>query len=120
VFGYSDEDGTEAATLPDKIDEDVVRARVAQVTALVDEVMAQRAEDRIGETVHVLIESLDFDTDEWALGVGRAGHQGPDDSGTVVRLDGTAVEIGDIVEAVVIDVEGVDLVTRLVRRANGA
>ena len=85
VFGYSDEDGTEAATLPDKIDEDVVRARVEQVTALVDEVMAQRAEDRIGETVHVLVESLEYDDDEWALGVGRAGHQGPDDAGTVVR-----------------------------------
>ncbi len=119
VFGYSDEDGTEAATLPDKIDEDVVRARVEQVTALVDEVMAQRAEDRIGETVHVLIESLDYDSDEWALGVGRAGHQGPDDAGTVVRLGDAAVEVGDVVEAVVIDVEGVDLVARLVRRANG-
>jgi len=119
VFGYSDEDGTEAATLPDKIDEDLVRARVEQVTALVDEVMAQRAEDRIGETVHVLIESLDYDGDEWALGVGRAGHQGPDDAGTVVRLADTEVEVGDIVEAVVIDVEGVDLVARLVSRANG-
>jgi tRNA A37 methylthiotransferase MiaB len=119
VFGYSDEDGTEAATLPDKVDPDVIRARVEQVTALVDEVMAQRAEDRIGEHVHVLIESLDYDGDEWALGVGRAGHQGPDDAGTVVRLGDASVRVGDIVEALVIDVEGVDLVARLVRQANG-
>ena len=33
VFGYSDEDGTEAAGFDDKLDEDEVRARVAHVTA---------------------------------------------------------------------------------------
>ena len=77
VFGYSDEDGTEAATLPDKVDEDVVRARVEQVTALVDEVMAQRAEDRIGETVQVLIESLDFDERRMAAGRGPGRTPGP-------------------------------------------
>jgi tRNA A37 methylthiotransferase MiaB len=110
VFGYSDEEGTEAADLPGKLDEDAIRARVEQVTALVDEVMAQRAEDRIGEHVRVLIESLEYDADEQPLGIGRAGHQGPEDAGTVVRLGDAAVAVGDFVEALVIDVEGVDLV----------
>ncbi len=114
VFGYSDEDGTEAAGLPDKIGEDVVRERVEQVTALVDEVMAQRAEDRIGERVEVLIEALEFDDDEQALAIGRAGHQGPDDAATTVRIGAVAVAVGDLVEAVVVDVEGVDLLAELV------
>ena len=57
VFGYSDEDGTEAATFDGKLDEDEIRARVAHVTALVEELTAQRAEERIGETVEVLVES---------------------------------------------------------------
>jgi ribosomal protein S12 methylthiotransferase RimO len=114
VFGYSDEDGTEAATLPDKVDEDVIRARVEQVSALVDEVMAQRAEDRIGEHVHVLVESIEYDEDEWVLAIGRAGHQGPDDAGTVVRVGDAPVAVGDIIEARVVDVEGVDLVAQLV------
>jgi ribosomal protein S12 methylthiotransferase RimO len=114
VFGYSDEDGTEAAGLPDKVDDPVVRARVEQVTALVDEVMAQRAEDRIGEQVVVLVESLEFDDDEQDLAVGRAGHQGPDDAATTVRLRGASVSVGDLVMAVVVDVEGIDLVADLV------
>jgi MiaB/RimO family radical SAM methylthiotransferase len=104
VFGYSDEEGTEAATLPDKIAEEVIRARVEEATALVDEVMAQRAEDRIGERVEVIVEFLD---DE-GHAVGRAAHQGPDDATTTV-LAGTA-SIGDVLTAVIVDVDGVDLV----------
>ncbi len=116
VFGYSDEDGTEAVDLPGKIDADVIRERVEIVTALVDEVMAQRAEDRIGEIVEVLVESLEFDDDERPVAIGRAGHQGPDDAATVIRLDGdpTSVDVavGDLIRAVVTDVEGVDLLAQ--------
>ena len=86
---------------------------VEQVTALVDEVMAQRAEDRIGERVVVLVESLDFDEDEQSIAVGRAGHQGPDDAATIVLIGGTSVQVGDLIDAVVFDVEGVDLIARL-------
>ncbi len=109
VFGYSDEDGTEAANLPDKIDDAVIRSRVEKVTALVDEVMAQRAEDRIGQRVEVLIETLDKDEDGEPVAIGRSGHQGPDDGSTVVRLDGTIVTIGSVLSAMVVDVDGVDL-----------
>ena len=69
VFGYSDEDGTEAAGFDDKHDDDEVRARVAHVSGLVEELTAQRAEERIGETVEVLVESLD--DDEVVEGAGR-------------------------------------------------
>jgi ribosomal protein S12 methylthiotransferase len=119
VFGYSDEDGTEAALLPDKIDADVVRARVEIVSALVDEVMAQRAEDRVGERVQVLVETLDFDADGRPIAVGRAGHQGPDDATTTVILDGLSVEIGDFVSAEVSDAEGVDLIAVVVTAPGG-
>ena len=56
VFGYSDEDGTEAATYDDKLDEDEVLARTARVTDLVEELTSQRAEERIDEEVVVLVE----------------------------------------------------------------
>ena len=59
VFGYSDEDGTEAAAFDGKLDEDEIRARAEHVTALVEELTAQRAEERIGERVVVLVESVD-------------------------------------------------------------
>ena len=57
VFGYSDEDGTEAASYDGKLDEDEIRDRVEHVTRLVEELTAQRAEERIGEEVVVLVES---------------------------------------------------------------
>jgi ribosomal protein S12 methylthiotransferase len=56
VFGYSDEDGTEAADLPDKIDPAEVLARVERITSLVEVVSADRAARRIGTEVEVLVE----------------------------------------------------------------
>jgi len=112
VFGYSDEDGTEAQSLPQKVPAEVIAARVDEVTALVEELMAQRAEDRIGETVHVLVESRDEDDD--TVWVGRAEHQGPDDGTTTVRSVAPDVRVGDILTAVVVDTDGVDLVAEQV------
>jgi ribosomal protein S12 methylthiotransferase len=104
VFGYSDEEGTAAAELAGKLDAPEVAARVERVAALADELVAQRAEDRIGERVDVLVEELD---DEIS---GRAVHQGPDADG-VTRLDVTAgVRRGDIVSALVSGSDGADLV----------
>ena len=82
VFGYSDEDGTEAAGFADKHDDDEVRARVAHVSDLVEELTAQRAEERIGERVEVLVESV-YDAEV----VGRAAQQGPEVDGTTTLLD---------------------------------
>ena len=106
VFGYSDEDGTEAASYDGKLDEDEVRERTERVTALVEELNAQRAEERIGETVDVLVESLTEDGPE-----GRADHQGPEVDGTTL-LTGvpSGVAIGDLVRATVVDTDGVDLI----------
>lgn len=103
VFGYSDEDGTEAATLDDKIEQEEVDRRVRVATALAEEVMAQRAEDRVGSTIQVLIEEL---THEGA--VGRAGHQGPDDGSTLVLR--CTQPVGSIVTVQIVDTEGVDLI----------
>jgi ribosomal protein S12 methylthiotransferase RimO len=103
VFGYSDEDGTEAATYDDKLDADEVRARTAHVADLVEELTAQRAEERVGEEVLVLVEeNTDWDT------VGRAAHQGPEVDGTTSLVRRAAP--GDLVRARVIESEGVDLV----------
>ncbi len=106
VFGYSDEDGTEAATYDRKLDEDEIRARAEHVTRLVEELTAQRAEERIGERLDVLVESLDGDTAE-----GRAAHQGPEVDGSTTLVDLPAgVRVGDVVPAVVTSSDGVDLV----------
>ncbi|MGV9990633.1 30S ribosomal protein S12 methylthiotransferase RimO [Streptomyces sp. NPDC003374] len=106
VFGYSDEEGTEAATYDGKLDEDVVAARLARVSRLADELVSQRAEERLGETVHVLVESVD--AEEGAQG--RAEHQAPETDGQVLLRGGEGLGVGRMVEAKVVGTQGVDLV----------
>ncbi|MFD8527429.1 30S ribosomal protein S12 methylthiotransferase RimO [Streptosporangium canum] len=108
VFGYSDEDGTEAAALPGKLDQETVDARVAALTELAEELMAQRAEERIGTEVDVLIEE-DLGDGGYE---GRAAHQGPEVDGSVT-VQGIGLVPGQIVRAVVVDSEGVDLIARI-------
>jgi ribosomal protein S12 methylthiotransferase len=110
VFGYSDEDGTEAATLDGKHDEHVVRERVERVSGLADELVAQRAEERLGEVLDVLVESADADG---RAGEGRAAHQAPEVDGTTT-LSGSGLVVGRLVQATVVATDGADLVAALV------
>ncbi|MFC6156666.1 MiaB/RimO family radical SAM methylthiotransferase [Kribbella jiaozuonensis] len=65
VFGYSDEDGTEAETYDGKLDEDTIATRLDRVTRLAEDLTSARAESRIGELLEVLLESTDdLDADE--------------------------------------------------------
>jgi tRNA A37 methylthiotransferase MiaB len=109
VFGYSDEDGTEAEGYGDKVPEHVVAERVAHFTALIEELNAQRAEERVGETVEVLVEEVD---EEEGQVVGRALHQGPDVDGVTLLevADCPCVAVGDTVRATVVGTDGIDLV----------
>ena len=74
--------------------------------------MAQRAQDRIGELVQVVIESFD---EESHCYIGHAGHQGPDDGETQISgVAGTkALGIGQLVSVRVTDSSGVDLIAEL-------
>jgi hypothetical protein len=76
--------------------------------SLSDELCAQRAEERIGSTVDVLVDTI-------ADGVieGRAAHQAPEVDGSTTLVggfDGAVLRPGDLVRAKVIRTEGVDLV----------
>ena len=103
VFGYSDEDKTEALTLENKVDQEIINQRVELLSKLVDEFLMQRAEERIGESVRVLIE--DYDNQE-----GRAEHQGPEVDGSTFIKGRAKYKIGEYVDAVVTEVSGVDLI----------
>jgi len=104
VFGYSDEDNTEALNLAEKVDADVIAQRVETLSSLADEMVSLRAQARIGENVRVLIE--DEEAQE-----GRAAHQGPEVDGTTSFI-GTNYVVGQYVDAVVIDSMGADLVAK--------
>jgi ribosomal protein S12 methylthiotransferase len=106
VFGYSDEDGTEAETYDGRLDEDTISARLDRVSRLAEDLTSARAEARIGETVEVLVESFDGDTAE-----GRAAHQGPEVDGSTTLTDlPDRLAVGDLVTATVVGSDGVDLI----------
>ncbi len=111
VFGYSDEDGTEGETMTDKVDPDLVAERVERITRLVEELTAQRAEERVGESIEVLVEEVDPETGEVS---GRAAHQGPDIDGVTLLTGGAdGLGPGDLVPAVVTGTEGIDLLAEV-------
>ena len=105
IFGYSDEDGTEAAGLGGQHADKEISRRVEDLADLAEELMAQRAADRVGETVDVLIEA---DSGDGSF-EGRAAHQAPEVDGvTTVRAD-RPLAAGDMVPALVTSSDGVDL-----------
>ncbi len=106
VFAYSDEEGTEGERLEGHLPAEVVEERTRVLTDLVTQLIDQRAAERVGEKASVLIESID---DNGV--VGRAAHQGPEVDGETTILDASpeAVRVGDIVDAVVVDSFGADL-----------
>jgi hypothetical protein len=98
VFGYSDEDGTEAESLPDHLPQSVVDERVARLTDLVEELTAQRAEERYGELVEVLVDAVVGGVE------GRTAGQAPEvDGSTTLTGPGTdLLAVGDLVRARVV------------------
>jgi tRNA A37 methylthiotransferase MiaB len=106
IFGYSDEDNTEALALGEKIEAEVIAQRVESLSSLADEMVSQRAQMRIGQSVRVLIE-------DGQLQEGRAAHQGPEVDGTTTFV-GTNYKAGEYVDAVVIESIGADLVARAI------
>jgi ribosomal protein S12 methylthiotransferase RimO len=110
VFGYSDEDGTEAASYDDKLADETIAERVEHLSALVEELTAQRAEERIGERVEVLLETLEDEAGDLRA-EGRAACQGPEvDGSTTLTAVPAGARVGDMIRAVVVGTEGVDLV----------
>ena len=106
VFGYSDEDGTEAATLAGQLDPAEIARRVDELAGLADELMAQRAADRVGEVVEVLLEENLGD----GTYLGRAAHQAPEVDGTTTVRGVAGAAIGELISARVAEGDGVDLV----------
>ncbi|GAB1642436.1 30S ribosomal protein S12 methylthiotransferase RimO [Krasilnikovia sp. MM14-A1259] len=121
VFDYSDEDGTEAAGLPGKVRTDTIKRRYDRISALADELCAQRAEERLGSLVDVLVDTIADGEVE-----GRAAHQAPEVDGSTTLVAGdaavdlAALRPGDLVRARVTGTEGVDLVAVPVEMVSAA
>jgi tRNA A37 methylthiotransferase MiaB len=106
IFPYSDEDKTEAATLDGKLESELINERTESLRRIAEELTYERASERIGERVRVLVE-------DGETGEGRADHQGPEvDSTTFLNSPRTRFKVGEYVDAIVSDVAGADLVAQ--------
>ena len=115
VFTYSDEEGTSAFELPEKVDAKVARRRQARLMKEQSRISLRKNRARVGQTVRVLFEGESAESD--LLWQGRTETQAPDIDGCVLINDapeGTAPEPGDFVNVEITEAQEYDLVGRIV------
>jgi ribosomal protein S12 methylthiotransferase len=115
VFPYSDEEGTSAFKLPNKVEAKVARQRRTVLMKEQARISRRRNKARIGETVRVLFEGESKESE--LLWQGRMETQAPDIDGCVLINDAPAGDIprpGDFVNVLISEAHEYDLVGRIV------
>ena len=115
VFTYSDEEGTNAFDLDDKVDAKVARERRAKLMRAQSRISLKKNRARVGSVVRVLFEGASEETD--LLWQGRMETQAPDIDGCVLINDapeGFAPEPGQFVNVEITEAQQYDLVGRIV------
>ena len=115
VFTYSDEEGTPAFDLPNKVNAKIAQRRRARLMKEQARISRKRNKARIGETVRVLFEGESKESD--SLWQGRMEGQAPDIDGCVLIND--APESfeplpGQLVNVLITSAQEYDLVGRIV------
>lgn len=111
VFKYSDEDGTPALRLKDKVPQEIIDERFEKLYEAQKEIARELNQQYLGKTIEVLVEGLHEETE--LLLQGRHQGQAPDIDGRVIINDGSA-KAGDIVLVEITDVLDYDLVGKIV------
>jgi ribosomal protein S12 methylthiotransferase len=106
VFVYDEQEGTEAAGMPDAIPHELALERAARLGGLIDREAERFWSGLVGQAVDVLVEQGASRADGSASG--RIALQAPDVDGRTV-LTGARTRRGEIVRAVVTDSLGYDV-----------
>lgn len=112
VFKYSDEEGTPAVRLKEKVPQEIIDERFEQLYEAQKEIARELNQAYIGQVIDVLMEGEHEETD--LLLQGRHAGQAPDIDGRVIINDGLA-KAGEIVKVEITEVLDYDLVGRIVR-----
>jgi ribosomal protein S12 methylthiotransferase len=115
VFTYSDEEGTHAFELPDKVDAKTARRRRERLMKEQSRISLKRNRARVGETVRVLFEGESAESE--LLWQGRMETQAPDIDGCVLVNDAPETctpEPGDFVNVEITEAQEYDLVGRII------
>ena len=110
VFTYSREEGTAAAEMENQIPEEIAEARKDELMQIQQRISTEMLEKMVGKIVPVMIEEKSEMEDFcW---VGRSIYDAPEIDGNVFMIDGD-VQIGEIVNAEIIDSWEYDLVGKI-------
>lgn len=114
VFKYSDEEGTPAIRLKDKVPQEIIDERFEKLYELQKEIARELNQAYVGRVIDVLVEGAHEETD--LLLQGRHAGQAPDIDGKVIINDGMASP-GDLVKVEITEVLDYDLVGRIIGNA---
>lgn len=115
VFTYSDEDGTPAYNLPNKVDPKTAKKRRDRLMKAQSKIAKRKHQAMVGKTIRVLFEGESNESD--LLWQGRMETQAPDIDGCVLINDapeGFVPVAGEIVNVVIEEAQEYDLVGRIV------
>jgi ribosomal protein S12 methylthiotransferase len=110
VFTYSDEEGTPAYELPDKVDPKIAKQRRARLMKAQSKISRRKHKARVGETVRVIFEGESNETE--LLWQGRMETQAPDIDGCVLINDlpgGFIPRPGELVYVLITEAQEKDL-----------
>jgi ribosomal protein S12 methylthiotransferase len=109
VFLYSDEEGTSAVGLSDKLDRPLMEERRTELLAIQESIAEAKGRGMVGKTLEVLVDGPSEDDP----GRIEARHEGlaPEIDG-VVYLEGSSAVPGDLIEVTITDSAAYDLVGR--------
>ncbi len=116
VFTYSDEEGTHAFDLPNKVDAQTAKRRAKRLMREQERLSLRRNKRRVGSTERVLFEGTAKETD--LLWQGRLETQAPDIDGCVLINDAPENSVfprpGDFVQVLITEAHAHDLVGHIV------
>jgi ribosomal protein S12 methylthiotransferase len=115
VFTYSDEEGTPAYELPNKIDPKIAKQRRTRLMKMQSRISRNRNKAKVGKVVRVIFEGESNESD--LLWQGRTETQAPDIDGCVLINDapeGLVPIPGDMVNVLITEAQEYDVVGRIV------
>jgi ribosomal protein S12 methylthiotransferase len=110
AFAYSPVEGASANGLPDHVPPEVQNERLARLMQLQEEISLQKLEDKIGQTMQVLIDEVD---EEGAIA--RTAGDAPEIDGMVYIDNGQSLQVGEFVTVRITDSDVHDLWAELIQ-----
>ncbi|MCW8840016.1 MAG: 30S ribosomal protein S12 methylthiotransferase RimO [Gammaproteobacteria bacterium] len=110
AFTYSPGAGAPANELAEPVPEEVKQERLERFMAVQNAISAEKLQQRVGNSYTILIDAVEGDN-----AIGRSYAEAPEIDGVVVIENGSGLELGDAVDAVITAADEHDLYAKLVQ-----